>query len=164
MKAGAHDVDVRSKIPGPGIATDCDLSYLAVRRPVIEWALRRAVLVEPHTSVLSDARVTGVACSRGRVTGVEIDGSAVDADVVVDALGRRTETSQWLDSAGFLSEPPDTRDCSVVYYSRYFRVREGCELPDGPWRLGPRGDLGYLAFATFPGDNRTFAALLAVPP
>ena len=30
--------------------------------------------------------------------------------------------------------------------------------------MGPRGDLGYLAYSTFPGDNRTFAGLLAVPP
>jgi hypothetical protein len=37
------------------------------------------------------------------------------------------------------------------------------DLPDGPWFLSPRGDLGYLGYATFPGDNRTFAAVLAVP-
>jgi 2-polyprenyl-6-methoxyphenol hydroxylase-like FAD-dependent oxidoreductase len=164
VKAGARDVDVRSKIPGPSLATDADLSYFAVRRPVIEWGLRRAVLAEPRISVLSNARVTGIALNGARVTGVLIDGSTVDADLVVDALGRRTETSQWLESVGFISDPPDSSDCGVVYYSRYFRVREGCELPDGPWTLGPRGDLGYLAFATFPGDNRTFAALLAVPP
>ena len=30
--------------------------------------------------------------------------------------------------------------------------------------LGPRGDLGYMGYTTFPGDNRTFAALLSVPP
>ena len=51
-----------------------------------------------------------------------------------------------------------------MYYSRYYRQRPGFELPDGPWFLSPRGDLGYLGFASFPGDNRTFAAVLAVPP
>ena len=40
----------------------------------------------------------------------------------------------------------------------------GFELPDGPWFLSPRGDLGYLGYAPFPGDNRTFGAVLAVPP
>jgi hypothetical protein len=29
---------------------------------------------------------------------------------------------------------------------------------------GPRGDLGYLAFATFIGDNRTFCLCIMVPP
>jgi cytochrome P450 len=29
--------------------------------------------------------------------------------------------------------------------------------------LSPRGDLGYLGFASFPGDNGAFAGLLAVP-
>jgi hypothetical protein len=43
LKAGARDVDVGSKIPGPGISSDGDLSYFAVRRPVIEWALRRGL-------------------------------------------------------------------------------------------------------------------------
>jgi len=51
-----------------------------------------------------------------------------------------------------------------VYYSRYYRLRVDFELPDGHWFLGPRGDLGYMGYSTFPGDNRTFAALLAVPP
>jgi 2-polyprenyl-6-methoxyphenol hydroxylase-like FAD-dependent oxidoreductase len=83
-----------------------------------------------------------------------VDGDALDADVVVDALGRRTMTATWADSS----------DCGVVYYCRYFRLRDGAELPDGPWLLGPRGDLGYFGYSTFPGDDRTFAALLAVPP
>ena len=59
--------------------------------------------------------------------------------------------------------PVETSDCGVIYYSRYYRIRPGFELPDGPWLLSPRGDLGYLGFASFPGDNGTFAALLAVP-
>lgn len=59
--------------------------------------------------------------------------------------------------------PPETSDCDVVYYGRYYRLTNGFELPDGPWLLGPRGDLGYLGYSTFPGDNGTFAALLAVP-
>jgi hypothetical protein len=58
----------------------------------------------------------------------------------------------------------DTTDCGVIYYSRYYRIRDGVELPQGPWLVGPRGDLGYMAYSTFPGDNRTFAGLLAVPP
>jgi 2-polyprenyl-6-methoxyphenol hydroxylase-like FAD-dependent oxidoreductase len=51
-----------------------------------------------------------------------------------------------------------------VYYSRYYRTRPGFALPDGPWLLSPRGDLGYCAYASFPGDNGTFAGLLAAPP
>jgi 2-polyprenyl-6-methoxyphenol hydroxylase-like FAD-dependent oxidoreductase len=52
----------------------------------------------------------------------------------------------------------------VTYYSRYYRRLPGCDAPDTPFPFGPRGDLGYFGFSTFPGDNRTFAALFAVPP
>src|SRR5205814_1079539 len=89
---------------------------------------------------------------------------AIDADVVVDALGRRTPTDKWLTGYGVAGvEPPEHSDCGVVYYSRYYKQRPGFELPDGPWLLTPRGDLGYLGFSTFPGDRGAFAGLLAVP-
>ena len=159
LAAGANDVDVRRKLPGEPQAGDEDLAYVGVRRPLIEWALRRAVHAEPRVAVRDGARVDGLVTDGGRVVGVTVAGGRLDAPLVVDALGRRTPTPGWL------GEPPaETSDCGVVYYARYFRRRSGFELPDGPFVLSPRGDLGYLGFATFPGDNATFSALLAVPP
>jgi hypothetical protein len=55
-------------------------------------------------------------------------------------------------------------ECSIIYFSRYYRVRSGATLTDGPWIPTPRADLGYAAFSTFPGDNNTFAAILAIRP
>jgi glycine/D-amino acid oxidase-like deaminating enzyme len=37
LAAGAHDVDVRRKLPGSPRPGDEELQYLAVRRPVIEY-------------------------------------------------------------------------------------------------------------------------------
>lgn len=163
LAAGAADVDTRPKLPGPALPGDEDLQFLAVRRPVLEWALRRAVCEEPRIDVRDGVRVSGVSVEGQRVTAVRVDGADVDVDVLVDALGRRTPTGKWLTGAGVTSRPPEGSDCGVIYYSRYYRLRPGFDLPDGPWILGPRGDLGYLGFSTFPGDNRTFAAVLAVP-
>jgi 2-polyprenyl-6-methoxyphenol hydroxylase-like FAD-dependent oxidoreductase len=154
LSVGAWDVDLRRKLPGELVAADEELQYVGVRRPVIEWALRQAVLAEPLITVHDQVAVRGLEVEGDRVAGVRVDGQTVGGDVVVDALGRRTMTASWA----------DTSDCGVVYYSRYFRLRDGAELPDGPWLLGPRGDLGYFGYSTFPGDDRTFAALLAVPP
>jgi 2-polyprenyl-6-methoxyphenol hydroxylase-like FAD-dependent oxidoreductase len=140
LRSGAYEVDIRSKVPGPIRPEDEDLQYVAVRRPLIEWALRTAVAAEPGITMRSGERITGV----------EEFGTAV----VVDALGRRTP---------FASSTTATNDCGVVYYSRYYRQHDDFDLPDGPWSLGPRGDLGYLGFGCFPGDNRTFAALVSVP-
>ena len=160
---GAHEVDMRPKIPGPIEPQDEELQYLAVRRPMIEWALREAIRSEPGVQVRSASYVTGFNVTSGRGVVAEIDGIAAPADFIVDALGRRSPVDRWLADVAIASNPLQTSDCGVVYYSRYYVVKPGHSLPDGPWLLGPRGDLGYLGFATFPGDNGTFAVLLAVP-
>jgi 2-polyprenyl-6-methoxyphenol hydroxylase-like FAD-dependent oxidoreductase len=164
LDVGACEVDLRAKLPGPAIPSDAELRYLAVRRPVIEWALRRAVLAQPGIDVRAQTAVRGLTVTGGRVDGVAVAGAVLPTDAVVDAHGRRTELPRWLAGTGLDAGQPLTSDCGVVYYCRYYRQRPGFELPDGPWFLSPRGDLGYLGFASFPGDNRTFAALLAVPP
>ena len=163
LAAGAEDVDLRGKVPGGAGAGDEDLQYLAVRRPLLEWALRRAVAAEQGITVRDGTQVRGLTVDRGRVSAVEADGGTLAADVVVDALGRRTPTPRWLAGSGIISGT-DSSDCGVVYYSRYYRCRPGFRLPDGPFILSPRGDLGYFGYATFPGDNGTFATVLAVPP
>ena len=159
LAAGAHEVDLRAKLPGPAEPADEALQYLAVRRPLIEWALRQAVAAEPAIDARAGVHVTGVEVEGGRVVGVGVDNASLPADLVVDAHGRRDARD-----GGFVPVERAASPCGVVYYSRYYQCRPGFELPDGPWFLSPRGDLGYLAYATFPGDNGTFAALLAVPP
>lgn len=160
---GADDIDLIPRMPA-GVSDNDAYAYIGVRRPLLEWALRRAVLAEMQIEVRDQSRVTGVRLDGDRMSGVEIDGSLTDATLVVDALGRRSPLRPWLTEAGCPDEPSESSDCGVVYYCRYYRLRDGKELPDGPWLLSPRGDCGYLAFSTFPGDNRTFSALFAVPP
>jgi 2-polyprenyl-6-methoxyphenol hydroxylase-like FAD-dependent oxidoreductase len=161
LDAGAAEVDLRRKLPGDPLPEDEALQYLAVRRPVIEWALRRAVGAEPGIVTRANVRVRAIATDGGRVAGVRGDDGEHPADLVVDAHGRHAARA-----GGLLAHAaaPATSSCGVVYYSRYYRCRPGFELPDGPWFLSPRADLGYLAYASFPGDNGTFAALFAVPP
>ena len=160
IEAGASDVDLRPKLPGDSRPEDVDLQYMGVRRPLIEWALRRAVLDEPRIEVHDGASTTGVGTDGGRVASVRFGDAEFEFELIVDACGRRTATAEWIGD----EDRVETADCGVIYYSRYYRIRDGVELPPGPWLVGPRGDLGYLAYSTFPGDNRTFAGLLAVPP
>jgi 2-polyprenyl-6-methoxyphenol hydroxylase-like FAD-dependent oxidoreductase len=172
VAAGAWDLDLRPKIRGGEPRPDDDeLVFLAARRPLIEWALRKAVLAGPDIRVMSGAKATGLMASAGKgsagppiVEGVQTTAGAIEADLVVDAMGRRTPTPGWIQAVG--GRPMDERstDCAIIYYARYHRVRDGATLPDGPAIPSPRGDLGYAAFSTFPGDNRTFASLIAIPP
>jgi 2-polyprenyl-6-methoxyphenol hydroxylase-like FAD-dependent oxidoreductase len=171
ITAGAWDLDLGPKIKGDPQPDDVDLAFLAVRRPLIEWALRRAVAAEGGVTVSGSTRVTGLLASAGNGTaatpivgGIETTTGTIDADLVIDAMGRRTPTPEWIDAIGGRRMTERSTDCSIIYYARYYRVREGRTLPDGPSVPGPRGDLGYAAFTTFPGDNRTFCALIATPP
>ncbi len=160
LDAGAESQDLALKLRGPREPGDEDLVYLWVRRPIIEWALRRAAAADPGIEIRAGVRVTGLLTSeRGapRATGVTIDeGDPVRGDVVVDALGRYRCPSGWPRASG---APTDS---GAVYYCRYFELAEGVEHLDAPI-LNPRGDLGYMGFNTFRGDNRTFAVLLVVP-
>ena len=163
IREGAHDVDVRRKLPGSPEPGDGCLQYLAARRPLIEWGLRSSVLEQDGIEIHSRARLVGVRLESGNIVGIELEGGTMDADLVVDALGRRSPMAGWFREQGHESPPPGRSDCGVIYYSRYYRLRAHKQLPDGPWLLGPRGDLGYMGFATFPGDNGAFAAVLSVP-
>jgi 2-polyprenyl-6-methoxyphenol hydroxylase-like FAD-dependent oxidoreductase len=164
LEAGAHDLDLRPKLPGAVRLEDEELAYVGVRRPVIEWALRRAALAQPGIDVRDNVRVSGLIGGDGRVSGVLTEDGAVQADLVVDALGRTSPTPDWLARIGASAPRVERAECGVIYYSRYYRVRVGETLPDGPWIPCPRAMLPYAAFSSFPGDNRTFAAVLAIPP
>ncbi len=167
LDAGAHDVDLRPKLRGPLRPEDEELQIIGVRRPLIEWGLRRAVLREPGITVQSGAQVVGLDGATGdvpRVIGVRTDDGAVRTDLVVDAMGRRSPVPDWIEALGGRRMREASSDCGVIYYTRYYRVRNGASLPDGPWVPTPRADLGYGLFSTFPGDNDTFAGLIAIPP
>jgi 2-polyprenyl-6-methoxyphenol hydroxylase-like FAD-dependent oxidoreductase len=93
----------------------------------------------------------------GRATGVAIDdGDPVRGDVVIDGLGRYRTPPGWPRPAG---QPTDS---GAIYYCRYFELADGVEHLDAPI-LNPRGDLGYMGFNVFRGDNRTFAVILLAP-
>jgi len=79
-------------------------------------------------------------------------------------MGRRSAVPAWIAALGGTPMAEASSDCGVIYYTRYYRIREGRSLPDGPWLPTPRADLGYGLFSTFPGDNGTFAGLIAIPP
>jgi 2-polyprenyl-6-methoxyphenol hydroxylase-like FAD-dependent oxidoreductase len=167
LDAGADDIDLRPKLHGEPRPGDEELAILGVRRPLIEWALRRAIVAESGVHVESGVRVLGLEGIRAdvpRVTGVQTSAGSIRADVVVDAMGRKSPVPGWIEALGARPMAEQSSDCGVIYYTRYYRIRPGASLPDGPWLPTPRADLGYGLFSSFPGDNGTFAGLVAIPP
>ncbi|HEX9260460.1 MAG TPA: FAD-dependent oxidoreductase [Acidimicrobiales bacterium] len=144
---------------------DVDLTILALRRTTYEWVLRRAALASPGVTLRDGIVVEGLVAtgaSPPRVTGVRCaDGSTIDADIVVVATGRRTALPAWLEAIGTPPVTEQADECGIVYYSRFYRLRPGHELPP---RVGPMGgDMGYLKYGVFLGDHRTFSITLATP-
>lgn len=167
LDAGATEMDVIAMLPEgmdrtplPG---DEDLVALACRRTTFEWVLRRSVLEGARTTMVHGVRVDSLRTAADghapHVIGVGLgDGTTIDADVVVDAGGRRSSLPSLLEGIG-VELPQQVEDTGIIYYSRFFRLREGAEYPP---HLGPiGGDLEYLKFGVFPGDDRTFSITLA---
>jgi 2-polyprenyl-6-methoxyphenol hydroxylase-like FAD-dependent oxidoreductase len=155
---GAGEVDMTAFLgDAPREPGDEDLATIACRRPVFDAALRHAADEQPGLAQ-RQADVAALLLDRGHVTGVTLsDRTAVTADLVVDTAGRGPHAARWLKDAGLAPWEEQANECGVLYYSRHYVVREGEEMPPyGSLLGGPRGDLGYLAYAAFLGDNRTF--------
>ncbi len=169
-RSGAAEVDQASFLGGtarePG---DADLAVITCRRPVFDSVLRAAVRRQPRVTyrpaIVSGLRVRPNGPATHVDAAVLATGEVLPGDLFVDASGRGARTAGWLSAAGGPLLPSVTSECGLLYYSRHYRVREQHPMPRPVSLLGgPRGDLGYLAFAVFLGDNRTFCLCIMAAP
>ena len=165
-RAGARKLDFVQPLPpfltdrSPRPIDDQLWTYTA-RRPAGEWVFADVARREPRVTVRRGVRavglLTGGAAIAGapHVVGVETaDGEAFRADVVVDAMGRRSQTPEWLVAVGGRRPYEEAADCHFSYYTRYFRGSE-------PARVGPVFTvIGTIGILTLPGDNGTWSVTL----
>ncbi len=171
LEVGATEMDFIAMLPEGMDRTpmegDEELVAIACRRTTFEWTLRRTVLDEGIAALRHGQRVValladgpgGVTGRTPNVKGVRLDdGTELRADTVVLAGGRRMDVpALYRDLGVHLAE--EEEDTGIIYLSRYFRLDEGADYPA---QLGPiGGDLGYLKYGVFPGDDRTFSITLA---
>ena len=169
LAQGATELSVERILP-PDIndreprAGDDDLVLLCCRRLTIEWVLRKAVTSEPGVLWRGGVGVAGLLAEGTEVHGVRLeDGTTVEADLVVVSGGRNSPVMEWIGELGGPVQPvEEMSEAGIVYLSRFYRLREGQELPLLT-RDGAGGDLGYIAFAGFYGDNNTFSITFGVP-
>lgn len=151
-----------ARIPG-----DEEIAWLPTRRLVLEVLLRRYVEQQPRVEIRSGTSVRGLsstydsASGLPRLRGVVLDDStAIAADWVVDASGRRGAIADFLDETGAAPLPRRSQPCGLTYYSRHFRLLD--DMPS--WMAaGVRTDEPPLYFSGFSGDSRTVCFLLAPP-
>ena len=167
VSAGAMRLDVLGLAPpnltegGPRAGDERFVTYTA-RRSTFEQVLGKAAEGEPGVEVRRGSAVKELRMQVGsgtpHVTGVRLDsGETLQADLVVDAMGRRSQLPRWCSDANIGSLHEESEDSGFIYYGRHFRSADGTTpQPIGPL-LAPMGTFSIL---TLPADNGTWAVAL----
>lgn len=141
-------------------ADDDRFRFVTGRRPAVELAVARAAEREPNVEIRRGVRVSGLiaeSSSSGvpHIAGVVADREPLRADLVVDAMGRRSPGIEWLEAAGAPAPYRESSDVGFVYYTRYFTGRRI------PQQIGPpSAPMGTFSILTLPGDNGTWSVTL----
>jgi 2-polyprenyl-6-methoxyphenol hydroxylase-like FAD-dependent oxidoreductase len=122
---------------------------ITARRPLVEAIVAGVAGSWPGLTVRRGVAIGGVVTEDGaaggrapHVVGVRTeDGEEVRADLVVDALGRRSPMARWLAEAGAASPEVEEEVSGFVYYGRHVRTPDGSVL--GP-TLAFYGSVGLL--------------------
>ncbi|MDR3507615.1 MAG: FAD-dependent oxidoreductase [Caulobacteraceae bacterium] len=156
-----------SYAPLPG---DRDMAVLTSRRTTLELVIRRYVEALPGVTIQSGVTVRNLILEtleegQFRVVGVngDLEGEAGEwrADLIIDAAGRNSPAPEQLAEAG-AGVVEEAEDCGILYFTRHYRLLEGQGEPPRTKAPGT-GDLGFIKYGLFPGDNRCFSITLAVP-
>ena len=137
-----------------------DEYMLLSRRLVAEAELRRIVARENGVTLVENDAVVGVNVSSAGdvpvVTGVRLrSGPCVDADLVVDASGRRSALPEWFAQAGLRAPVEDRQDCGFFYLTRFYHLKAGSEMPVS--RVPASIALDYATVFALGADNDTFS-------
>ncbi|MFF4349168.1 FAD-dependent monooxygenase [Streptomyces sp. NPDC001530] len=105
---------------------------IACSRDLLDSVLRAQLLKNERVTLLQRTEILGLEGGASRVTGVRVrtpegEESVLEADLVVDASGRGSRASTWLDTLGVPEAPMDEVDSGLAYASRIFRAPTGAE-------------------------------------
>ncbi len=144
-------------ITGGAREADEEFTALTARRPVAEAAVAAVAARTPRLTVRRGAAVAGLVADTGEVPhvrGVRLEtGEMVDADLVVDASGRRSQLPVWLADIGARPPREEVEDSGFIYYGRHYRSPSG-ELP--AVMSGLLTPCGSVSILTLPADNGTW--------
>jgi len=174
LDAGCREISFADMLPDalragyraePG---DDEMVVLTSRRTTLELVMRRYVETLAGVTIVPEAVVHGLTLETGpegqlRVLGAHEGGKgrAWTADLTIDAAGRTSQAAEQLQEAGAALKE-ESEDCGILYYTRHYRLLLGLGEPSREGAPGT-GDLGFIKFGVFPGDNGCFSITLAVP-
>jgi 2-polyprenyl-6-methoxyphenol hydroxylase-like FAD-dependent oxidoreductase len=149
---------------GWGVRFPSSLQALFSSRDMLEWHVRRRVAAHPRIQFRESCEVTGLAANASltEVTGVRIRSSGsneqpsgeeerIDADLVVDAGGRRSDAPAWLEGLGYDRPEETVVNAHLGYASRVYRRPVG-------FRAGWKG----LYIQAAPPDGTRFGVIAPI--
>ncbi len=153
------------------MAEDAELTIITSRRTTLELAMRRYVerlenvTIKPGFFVrklLTRKKPDGIVEVYG-VSGEDQDTPVeLTADIVVDASGKGGFTiNQLVEEGARIREEQES--AGILYFTRHYRLLPGMEEPSRTENPPASGDLGYIKFGVFPGDNGCFSITISVP-
>ena len=115
-------------------ARDLGIDGYSQSRGLLEHCVRQCTLELANLKFEGDTAVQGLIYENGQVRGVRIsrDRSAdsIAADLVVDAGGRSSRASRWLNEMGFQTPEETSIGCDFAYSSAKFRIPASYDAPE----------------------------------
>jgi 2-polyprenyl-6-methoxyphenol hydroxylase-like FAD-dependent oxidoreductase len=164
LQAGGVTFDPSTLMP-PSIADrtprEGDERFVTVtgRRSTIEYAVARSAdrILPVVRGVSIAGLLAGSPAAAGipHITGVRtMDGQEFCADLVVDAMGRRSKLPDWLEAAGGHRPIEEDEESCFIYYTRFFHSTVGA-VP--AYRAGIVTHFHSFSLLTLPGDSHTWS-------
>jgi 2-polyprenyl-6-methoxyphenol hydroxylase-like FAD-dependent oxidoreductase len=148
-------LDDPSPLPG-----DERFDTITARRPVVESAFARAAENAPGVKIIRGVSVAGPIADGTLVDGVPHvvgvrtkDGNEYRGDLIIDAMGRKSEFDEWVVGIGGRAPFEEKLDMGFAYYTRHYQCRDGFE-PE--LRRAPVTLLSTLLTVSVPTDNETW--------
>ncbi len=122
---------------------------ILLSRPLLESTIRGRVRALERISVRDSCSVRDLIMVKGLVKGIRTETGVLEADLVVDASGRGSQSAKWLKSLGFPPPREEEVEVRLTYTTRIFRRR--------------KSDMGGDAFASIPVtlENKRSGVILA---
>jgi 2-polyprenyl-6-methoxyphenol hydroxylase-like FAD-dependent oxidoreductase len=169
LRAGCITFDRLATMP-PSITDrtprEGDERFLTItgRRSTVEYAV--ASVAEKLIPIRRDVTVVGLLTGKSTVAGIPhvtgvrtTDGEEIFADLIIDAMGRRSNLPNWLEAIGARRPIEEAEDSGFTYYTRFFRSGAGT-MP--AYRTELLTYFHSFSFLTLPSDAGTWAVTVVI--
>lgn len=135
VEAGAAELDLPGDIiwfqeGGHTVRFYSGISVIFLSRPLLEWYVRCRVLAIPNLTCLQGCRVQNLIASadgkqikgvKVRQRGEELPEAFLEADLVIDATGRSSQSPLWLEKLGYPRPDESIIKINLGYTTRTFK-------------------------------------------